>query len=150
MTGFGKPTRKDHQNFCLNEGWRLVRNARGKSGHHVTFELTLPDGQVLRTRISHPPKRQTYGLSMWAHICATSCWSAKTSSGPASKKEVPQRSRGKSAMPSIPAGVVAQLLSHGVEESEVRLMSRVEAIERLNLIWSQEVYDFDMQAVTCL
>jgi hypothetical protein len=42
-------------------------------------------------------------------------------------------------MPSIPAGVVAQLLSHGVEESEVRLMSRVEAIERLNLIWSQEV-----------
>jgi hypothetical protein len=41
-------------------------------------------------------------------------------------------------MSSIPAGVVAQPLSHGVEESEVRLMSRAEAIERLNLIWSQE------------
>jgi hypothetical protein len=41
-------------------------------------------------------------------------------------------------MPSIPAGVPAQLLSHGVEESEVRRMSGAEAIERLNLIWSQE------------
>jgi hypothetical protein len=32
-------------------------------------------------------------------------------------------------MSTIPAGVVAQLLSHGLKESEVRLMSRSEAIE---------------------
>jgi hypothetical protein len=68
VTELPQPTRKDHQNYCLNEGWTQIRNARGKSGHHVTFELTLPDGRVLRTRISHPPNRQTYGPSMWAHI----------------------------------------------------------------------------------
>jgi hypothetical protein len=140
VTGSGKPTRKDHQSFCLNEGWTQVRNARGKGGHHVTFELTLPDGQVLRTRISHPPNRQTYGPSMWAHILRDQLQVSEDEFWACVReKNVPRRSRAEPAMPSIPAGVVAQLLSHGVEESEVRLMSRVEAIERLNLIWSQEV-----------
>lgn len=139
MTGFPKSTRKDHQNFCLNEGWTQIRNARSKGGHHVTFELTLPDGRVLRTRISHPPNRQTYGPSMWAHILRDQL---QVSEGEfwacVREKKVPQRSRVKPTTPSIPSAVVAQLLSHGVEESEVRLMSRAEAIERLNLIWSQE------------
>jgi hypothetical protein len=139
VTGFPEPARKDHEQFCLNEGWTPVRNARGKSGHHVTFELTLPDGQVLRTRISHPPNRQTYGPGMWAHILRDQLhvgedefWACVR------EKKVPQRGRSEPTMPSIPAGVVAQLLSHGVEESAVRRMSRAEAIERLNLIWSQE------------
>ena len=140
MTEFPEPTRKDHQNYCLNEGWTQVRNARGKSGHHVTFELTLPDGQVLRTRISHPPNRQTYGPGMWAHILRDQLhigedefWACVR------EKKVPQRGRERAnhCRP-IPAGVVAQLLSHGVEESDVRQMSRAEAIERLNLIWSQD------------
>jgi hypothetical protein len=139
VIGFPEPTRKDHQAFCLNEGWTQVRNARGKSGHHVTFELTLPDGRVLRTRISHPPNRQTYGQSMWAHILRDQLhvgedefWACVR------EKKVPQRGRAEPTSPSIPAGVVAQLLSYGVKESEVRLMTRAEAIERLNLIWSQE------------
>jgi hypothetical protein len=139
VTGFPEPTRKDHEQFCLNEGWTQVRNARGKSGHHVTFELTLPDGQVLRTRISHPPNRQTYGPGIWAHILRDQLhvgedefWACVR------EKKVPPRGRSEPTMPSIPAGVVAQLLSHGVEESAVRRMSRAEAIERLNLIWSQE------------
>jgi hypothetical protein len=139
VTDFPEPTRKDHQNFCLNEGWTEVRNARGKSGHHLTFELTLPDGRVLRTRISHPPNRQTYGPSLWAHILRDQLHVSEDEFWACVReKTVPQRSRTESATPSIPAGVVAQLLSHGVEESEVRLMSRSEAIERLNQIWSQE------------
>ena len=142
MTGFPEPTRKDHEQFCLNEGWTQIRNARGKSGHHVTLELTLPDGQVLRTRISHPPNRQAYGPSMWAHILRDQLhvgeeefWACVR------ERKVPQRGRGEPTTPSIPAGVVAQLLSHGVEESAVRQMSRAEAIERLNLIWSQPEQD---------
>ena len=142
MTGFPELTRKDHEQFCLNEGWTQIRNARGKSGHHVTFELTLPDGQVLRTRISHPPNRQAYGPSMWAHILRDQLhvgeeefWACVR------ERKVPQRGRGEPTTPSIPAGVVAQLLSHGVEESAVRQMSRAEAIERLNLIWSQPEQD---------
>jgi hypothetical protein len=139
VSGFPEPIRKDHQQFCLNEGWTQVRNAVGKAGHHVTFELTLADGQILRTRISHPPYRQSYGPSIWAHILREQLrvsedefWTCVR------EKQVPQRGRGGPVMPSIPAGVVAQLLSHGVEESKVRLMSRAEAIERLNLIWSEE------------
>jgi hypothetical protein len=139
VSGFPEPTRKDHQQFCLNEGWRQVRNALGKAGHHVTLELTLPDGQTLRTRISHPPNRQSYGPSMWAHILREQlCVSEDEFWICVREKKVPQRSCGEPVRPSIPAGVVAQLLSHGVEDSEVRLMSRSEAIERLNLIWSQE------------
>jgi len=105
----------------------------------VTFELTLPDGRVLRTRISHPPNRQAYGPSIWAHILRDQLQVGEAEFWACVReKNVPQRSRGEPAMPSIPAGVVAQLLSHGVEESEVQLMSRSDAIERLNLIWSQE------------
>lgn len=140
MTGFPQPTRKDHQQFCLNEGWPQVRNAKGKGGHHVTFELMLPDGRILRTRISHPPRRQTYGPSLWAHVLRDQLdidegefWAC------VQEKKVPQRGSGQSTMPSIPAGVVAQLLSNGVNESEIRQMSRAEAIERLNLIWSQDL-----------
>jgi hypothetical protein len=139
VTGSPEPTRKDHEQFCQNEGWTQVRNARGTSGHHVTFELTLPDGQVLRTRISHPPNRQTYGPGMWAHILRDQLqvgedefWACVR------EKKVPQRGRREPTTPSIPAGVVAQLLSHGVEESAVRRMGRAEAIERLNRIWSQD------------
>jgi hypothetical protein len=139
LTEFGEPTRKDHQKYCLNEGWTQVRNARGKGGHHVTFELTLPDGRVLRTRISHPPNRQTYGPSMWAHILRDQLQvSEEEFWACVREKKRPQRGRVEPTTASIPAGVVTQLLSHGVEESEVRVMSRAEAIERLNLIWSQE------------
>ena len=140
MKGFPEPTRKDHQQFCVNEGWTQVRNAKGKSGHHVTFELSLPDGRILRTRISHPPNRQVYGASLWAHILRdqldvdeSTFWAC------VQDKKAPQRGRDLSTIASIPAGVVAQLLSHGVKESELRLMSRAQAIERLNLIWSQDL-----------
>jgi hypothetical protein len=140
VTGFSEPTRKDHQNFCLNEGWIQIRNARGKGGHHVTFELTLPDGQILRTRISHPPNRQTYGPSIWTHILRDQLHVSEEEFWVCVREgKAPQRARNAPTVPSIPAGVVAQLLSHGIEESEVRLMSRAEAIERLNVIWSQEV-----------
>ena len=139
MTKFGEPTRKDHQTYCLNEGWTRVRNARGKGVHHVTFDLTLPDGRILRTRISHPPNRQAYGPSIWAHILRDQLQVSEQEFWACVRgKKVPQRGRVEPSAPSIPAGLVAQLLSHGVEESEVRVMSRAEAIERLNLIWFQE------------
>jgi hypothetical protein len=109
-------------------------------GHHVTFELMLPAGRILRTRISHPPNRQTYGPSLWAHILRDQLDIAEGEFWACvQEKKVPQRGSGQSTMPSIPAGVVAQLLSNGVPESEIRQMSRAEAIERLNLIWSQDL-----------
>lgn len=62
-------TREDHDDFCVNEKWELVRGAQGKPvKHHRTYELTLWDGRILRTRISRPVDRTGYAASMWAHI----------------------------------------------------------------------------------
>src|SRR4051794_41203434 len=59
-------TRDDHQRFCAVEGWVQVRNARGKPvRHHETYELSLFDGRILRTRISRPVNRTTYGPAMF-------------------------------------------------------------------------------------
>lgn len=72
MTKFPLGTRRDHQKFCITEKWTRVRNARGKSGHHETYELVLPNGHILRTRISHPAHvPETYSKSAWGHILKT-------------------------------------------------------------------------------
>jgi hypothetical protein len=69
MTKRPAPTRKDHEKFCLTEGWALVTDARGRAvGHHTTYKLVTPTGDVLRTRISHPANRTTYAPAMWSHI----------------------------------------------------------------------------------
>ena len=63
------PTFADHAAFCKAEGWSEVRSATGgRVRHHATYELALPDGRVLRTRMSRPPDGRTYGPALWAHI----------------------------------------------------------------------------------
>ena len=139
MSGhFPVATRKDHQSFCLIEGWVEVRNARGAIGHHVTYELALPDGSVLRTRISHPPNRETYGKSLWAHILRDQLqvtedvfWSC------VQLRVKPARSAPRALKDTVPANLVSQLLAHGVRESEIREMSRKDAIQRMTEIWSR-------------
>ena len=93
MTDFGQPTRKDHQNFCLNEGWTQVRNARGKGGHHVTFELTFPTA-----RYSAPESRtHRTGSDLRSEprgrtSCAISWTSARTEfSACVRERKLPQR-----------------------------------------------------------
>ena len=69
MTKHPAPTRKHHEKFCITEGWTLVSDARGRAvGHHTTYKLVTPTGDVLRTRISHPVNRTTYAPAMWSHI----------------------------------------------------------------------------------
>src|SRR5262245_44060439 len=64
-----QPTRQTHEKFCLVERWTQVRDARGRTGtHHVTYELGLTDGRILRTRISHPVDRTAYGSNIWGRI----------------------------------------------------------------------------------
>src|ERR1043165_5317646 len=55
-----RPTPADHDRFCRTEGWISVRAAT-----HITYELGLPDGRVLRTRLS---SRDSYGSDLWRHI----------------------------------------------------------------------------------
>ena len=62
-------SRRDHQRFCLIEGWSELRNARGgRTGHHLTFEIAVADGIILRTRISRPANAEVYGPRLWSHI----------------------------------------------------------------------------------
>ena len=69
MTKRPAPTRQHHEIFCVTEGWALVTDARGRAvDRHATYKLVTHDGDVLRTRISHPVNRTTYAPSMWSHI----------------------------------------------------------------------------------
>ena len=137
---FPAPTRADHQQFCEREGWSQVRNTRGKTGtHHITNELVLSDGRVLRTRISHPPDRSAYGRSIWGHILRDQLdvteevfWSCVRDSN------VPSRAKPTQPGAGIPASLVYQLLNHGVPESDVAEMTKEQALARLNEIWSAQ------------
>lgn len=133
------PTRADHQRFRETEGWTQVRNARGKTGtHHVTHERPLFDGRILRTRISHPPDRSTYGANLWSHILRdqlevdeATFW-ACVNDGTLPQREEPQQQR-----EALPAGLVSVLLHQvGLSESEVALMTKDEAIARVNEFWT--------------
>jgi hypothetical protein len=137
---FPAATREDHEQFCRIEGWEQVRTARGKSGsHHLTFELALSDGRVLRRRISHPPDRTTYGAWLWAHVLrdqlqvsAEEFWACLRSTTPPVREQTRPHGEG------VPADVVYQLVVRWrVPESEVAAMTKQEAVDRLHSLWSQ-------------
>lgn len=131
-------TRQAHERFCIAEGWDRVRDARGRTGsHHVTYELVLADGSILRTRISHPVDRTDYGPSLWNHILrdqlavsAEEFWSCVNDGG------LPARSVVAPAPESLPADLV-HLLVHrvGLSSAEIASMTRAQAIERLQRHW---------------
>ncbi|MEV4079893.1 cytotoxic translational repressor of toxin-antitoxin stability system [Nonomuraea fuscirosea] len=133
-----QPTRVHHDSFCRIEGWRQVRNARGGTGtHHVTYELDLPDGRTLRTRISHPVDRSTYGPGIWSHtlrdqllVDEATFWGC-VHDGVKPDRGVPE-------LPSeaLPADLVFMLISRvGLDEMTVAAMSKDEAIARLQKYW---------------
>ena len=133
------PTRKDHQAFCDTEGWQRVRDARGRTGtHHVTYELSLPDGLTLRTRISHPVDRTDYGARLWSHILRDQLQVSEAQFWACVRDGVrPARGLPERAANSLPAEVVHLLISRvGLSEAEVAAMTREEAIARLQQYWS--------------
>lgn len=141
MTRWPTPTRADHDRFCRIEGWRQVRDAVGRTGtHHLTYELDLPDGRVLRTRISHPPDRTDYGPSLWSHILRDQLsiteeefWVCVRDATPPARGSV-----GAATQESLPAELV-YLLTHrvGLGEQEVAGLTKTEAIKRLNQYWAE-------------
>jgi hypothetical protein len=140
VTAWPQPTRADHERFCEVEGWQRVRDAKGRAGtHHVTYELALWDGQVLRTRISHPPDRTSYGPGIRSHILRdqlkvdeAAFWACVT--------EGKNPDRGAPVVPAeaLPADLVHLLLTRvGLTEDEVRRLSKSDAIARLQQFWSE-------------
>lgn len=131
-----QPTRAAHQQFVTNEGWKEV-----PSTHHDTYELDLPDGRVLRTRISRPPDKTTYGARMWAHILrdqlavtAGEFWAcARDGVAPdRTPDDVPEE-----IDDAIPVEVAELLVGRvGLTRRDLVGMTREEAISRLNEYWA--------------
>lgn len=134
------PTRKDHEAFCETEGWERVRDARGRTGtHHVTFELGLADGRILRTRISHPVDRTDYGPGLWGHILRDQLQVTEAEFWPCVKDGV-RPARGIPEIPpsALPADLVHLLISRvGLTDAEVVAMNKDEAVARLRRYWTE-------------
>ena len=134
------PTRADHHRFVTIEGWRPVA-----STHHATFELPLADGRVLRTRISRPPDRTTYGPRMWAHVLRDQLrvtegeFRACVDAGVLPDR-APRTDAGVDAGPSptaIPVEVAELLIARvGLRREDLVGMSREAAIARLGAYWA--------------
>ena len=133
------PTREAHDAFCRAEGWSLVRDAPGQSvAHHVTYEFQLYDGRILRTRVSHPVNRATYGERLWSHILRDQLdvdeavfW--------ACVRDGTKPDRGEPEPPpeALPADLVHMLITRvRLSEAEVAVMSKEEAIARIQQYWS--------------
>jgi hypothetical protein len=137
----GAASRRDHDRFCQIEGWDRVRNARGKTGHHHTYELKLADGRILRTRISYPVNNNTYGARTWSHILRDQLdvteaefWAC------VDEHQLPERGPAAPETPAnaLPAGLAYQLIHVvGVPEAEVATMSLDRALAVMNEHWSQ-------------
>jgi hypothetical protein len=136
---YPQATRADHECFCRAEGWTKARSARGGAGtHHVTYELALPDGRVLRTRISHPPERSTYGPSLWRHILRDQLQVSEVDFWACVKESAtPDRGFGVPTEESLPVDLVHLLIHRvGLAESEVKAMTKDQAIARVNDYWT--------------
>ena len=134
------PTRTAHERFCKTEGWQVVRSAVGKRNtHHDTYELSLASGDVLRTRVSRPVDKQTYGPTMWGHILRDQLEVTEQEFWDCAERGiVPVRDGVPATEPrGVPTEVLYQLKHRvGLPESEIAELSRSEAIERLNEFWT--------------
>jgi hypothetical protein len=133
-------TRQAHEGFCDVEGWKPVRDARGRTGtHHVTYEFALPDGRILRTRISHPVDRSTYGHSLWSHILRDQLQVSEPEFWSCVRDGVkPDRGMPEPPARALPADLAYMLINRvGLSDSEVAAMSKAEAVERLNRYWTE-------------
>ncbi|WP_240957598.1 cytotoxic translational repressor of toxin-antitoxin stability system [Streptomyces barkulensis] len=117
-----------------------MRDARGRTGtHHITYELRLHDGRVLRTRISHPVDRTVYGAGLWGHILRDQLdvtedefWDCVLDG------RLPDR--GVPAVPkeALPADLVYLLIHRvGLAEETVAEMTMDEAVTRLQRYWTE-------------
>ncbi|MCY9785021.1 cytotoxic translational repressor of toxin-antitoxin stability system [Nocardiopsis sp. EMB25] len=116
----------------------MVRNTRGGTGtHHITYELDLPDGRILRTRVSRPADRTDCGRSMWAHILRdqldvdeAAFWACVRDGAP------PDRGVPVPLAEALPADLVHLLISKlGLHEADIAQMSKEEALVRLQRYW---------------
>ncbi len=119
----------------------MVHKADGKAvTHHVTYELALPDGRVLRTRVSRPPNKTTYGAKLWGHILDEQlCVSEEELWACVRDDRLPDR--GAPSVPegeTLPADLVHLLVTRlKLTETEIGRLSKKEALQRMRDFWTQ-------------
>ncbi|WP_375387393.1 cytotoxic translational repressor of toxin-antitoxin stability system [uncultured Amnibacterium sp.] len=136
---FPAPNRSAHDTFCRIEGWSEVLDARGRPvEHHRTYELVLPDGQVLRTHISKPVNGDTYGARLWSHILGDElAVSAETFWTCVQNGVMPARSAPSAPSEAVPLALVRELQRRlHLTEQEIGAMDREEAARRIAEFWS--------------
>lgn len=119
----------------------MVRDARGRpAGHHITYQLRLPDGRVLRTRISRPADGTTYGTGLWRHILADQLdvsehefWACVADGIPPTRGTEAEEPRANA----LPAGLVHQLLTAGVSDVDIAAMTLEQAVAAMAAHWSR-------------
>ena len=134
-------SRREHQRFCEIEGWTTVLNARGKpTEHHITYELAIGDGRILRTRISRPANAVAYGKGMWTRVLRDELdvseaefWECLDNKNP------PQRSAATPAQQAavLPAGLAYQLVNTlGLSSEEIAALTLEAAVAKMNEHWT--------------
>jgi hypothetical protein len=109
-----------------------------RPAHHVSYELHLHDGRILRTRISHPVNRDGYGPSLWAHILRDQL-AADEGTFWSCVRDGVKPDRGEPEVPrqALPADLVYLLISRmHLSEAEVAAMTKDEAVARVAAYWS--------------
>jgi hypothetical protein len=136
-----QPEYDDLRRFCELDGWEELSRVRGGSGDHRRYRKVLPDGTILRTKVSHG-KGQIGDPGLWRRIWRDQLgldredlfWQALRESRPVDRGGAsPTPPTG----PSVPAWVVAGLLRAGVQEADLRSLTADEARRRLEEIWSE-------------
>ncbi len=140
-----QPRYADLRRFCEIDAWEELTGASGRTGDHRRYRKILPNGAILRTKVSHGS-----GLiedpDLWHRIWRDQLglesehqfWDALRARRPVPRGEAePEPPTG----PSIPAWAVAGLLREGVAEEEIRGLSSDDAQRRLGRIWSSRRRD---------
>lgn len=135
-------SRREHQRFCEIERWTEVLNARGKpTEHHITYELEVGDGRILRTRISRPANTDTYGKGMWSHILddqlhvtEAEFWDCVDNNKQPERSAVAAAPQGVA----LPASLAYQLVNTlNLSSEEIASLTLEQAVARMNEHWGR-------------
>ena len=139
VTKYRPGDRESHDRFCVNETWKIVRGAGGQPvKHHRTYELPLLDGRILRTRISKPLDKSTYGKSTWSHILKEQlCIGEPAFWECANNKVSPNRGAPVASVGRLPLALMRTVMAVlGISEREAAIYSKEQAIALINEQWS--------------
>lgn len=102
--------------------------------------LQLHDGRILRTRISHPVNRETYGERRWAHILRDQLGVDQATFWVCVQDgKKPDRGAPEAPPEALAADLVHLLLTRvRLSEVEVAAMSKEEAIARMQRYWATD------------